>query len=332
MDVLKQRATSARSSKASHPRAEQQPAMTLYKAVEDFKKTKLEVEPSRSIRSRYRMAINHFLMNNKHGDIVLEFATLKHRIVEMRGVCKLSPDTMQKVLYKVSIICQYFVDNGWIERNPVQVIGIPKNKQEFDDTDIDDENVVIFKAKEVQDMTRWLRERSYPRVADLIEVLFMTGLRPIEALRMRWEHWDGNTFKIYGKRVKGNKTGVRYLPLYDDAGKEVSPGLLDKLNELRKDEEINEGFVFPWRSLSNIQRIVKQCRMALNLGPKLTLKALRPTANWVFREQLRWTREFRCEYLGHSVAVNKRHYDRRRTPEEVVRSASTRSISGSSGA
>ena len=312
----------------SHPELiivddEVQTVKTLYAAIADFTESKLTPSMPRSIRSRYKCAISHFLLSPRHGDMPMQFNAIRKRIEQRLRAYKGADSVREKLLYKLSKIMQYFVSCGYLNRNPMEVIDIDPAEREDENEDID-RDVAVYSLKEVEQMITWLRDHDYPRHADAVELMFLLGLRPVEPLRARAEHWDGQCLTVYGKKVKGNKSGKRILPILDSRGQEIRPGVMPLLTRLLDNAHLYGGYLFPWRSTSSIQPLHKTCREDLGIVDGRTLKTLRSTANWYFREHLRWTKSFRCEFLGHSERVNRKHYDRRRTPAEMVTFAEER--------
>lgn len=283
--------------------------VTLYDALKEFKDAKFS-DFSRSIQSRYRMAFGHFLLDEKRGNLPMDFDAIKQRIIEKKNLCTLDETTKQKVLYKLSAFLDYCVASQWLSANPMKAIGIAKVEREGDTR--------IWEQKELDRITGWLCSEGYKLNALQVRFMALTGLRISETLKLRWEHFNDRSFLVHGKRTSANRSGRRYFPFLDSNEREAVPGLLGLLGELRQYEKVHKGYVFPWRSAAAVQRIFKRCIVTLRLDDGRSIHNLRKTAIWYWREELGWNVELRSEAAGHSVDVQMKHYARRRDDRELA--------------
>lgn len=324
MPLLKQRALEWEHPEIRQVTAEPKKIITLEQAIAEFNAAKDIKEKRADIQSRYRNAVYHFLLQPPHyGDIPLQTDLLRNRILELKPKCALAASTREKVMYRLNEYCEYWYQCQYIERNPLSQIGIPK-----DDADDDAEPMPPDLFKQYHS---WLIENGFATVADFIQIVYAMGLRPSEALKMRWEDYHGTTFKVHGKSVRGNKSGIRHFALFNSSGEEIAVGIpsilppLTQILETIKSRAGNgDGYLFPWRSLSKVQPTITACRKALKADPKYTLRSLRTGAVLTFRDVYKWGISFRCLQLGHSEAVHIKHYERkRRKAEEIVAAADT---------
>lgn len=293
----------------------------LSQAIAEFNAAKQIEKKGKTTVSRYRIVAEKLFIGDI-GDMPLDATALRKRIITLKGKLDVAGSYMQKLLYKAREYCEYWVHCGYISSNPIDAIGIPPLLTEEDILPMPPE---IFKKF----YDRLIKKDEHV-LADYIQMVYAMGMRPSEALSITWEDVTDSTIKIKGKRVRGNRSGIRYYAYKDAEGKETTPGIPEKLHPLVKTLERikkrtgGKGFLFPWRTLSKIQGKIRDVRKELDVDPNYTLKSLRSGAVLIFRDVYKWGVEFRCLQLGHNVAVHIKHYEKKRTkPGEIVEAATT---------
>lgn len=293
----------------------------LSQAIAEFNAARAIERKGKATVSRYRVVAEKLLIGDV-GDMVLESTALRKRIITLKAKIDVADSYMQKLLYKAREYCEYWVQCGYLSSNPIDAIGIPPLLTEHDVMPMPPAVFRLF-------YDRLMAKGEYA-IADYIQLVYAMGMRPSEALSLKWEDVTDSTIKIKGKRVRGNRSGIRYYAYKDAEGRETTPGIPDVLHPLTKTlESIRRrtggvGYLFPWRTLPSVQGKVRDVRQELDVDPNYTLKSLRSGAVLVFRDVYKWGVEFRCLQLGHNVAVHIKHYEKKRTrPGEIVEAATT---------
>lgn len=311
-----------------HPELRQEPTeaptrLMLSAAIEEFNHAKGVHSKSKAIQSRYRNAVEHLLIGSK-GDLVLESTTLRKRIITLKeeAEAKVNINYLKKLMYKVREMCEYWEQCGYVERNPINAIGIPNQVHEDDVQPMEQETF-----RRIVELAT--RQHHHTFVEYLMLMLGM-GLRASEAVGLTWDDWNGQTLRVHGKRVRGNRTGVRFYAVFDTHGRATTPGLpgtlwpLEETLDRIRQRTGGKGKFFPEKTIANYQRMLLHLREELDLPPHNTLRSLRSGAVLIMRDVYKWGVEFRCLQLGHSVAVHIRHYEkRRRRSEESAEAAVT---------
>lgn len=113
-------------------------------------------------------------------------------------------DTIQKLLGVVSGIFRHAVLNDLVDYNPVREVSKPKKDQKSAPWP--------YSPSEVEAIRAVLK----PRDATLVSVLAYMGLRPAEALRLRWDDLHEQTATIRDRKRSRTRPGLILPPLAQD--------------------------------------------------------------------------------------------------------------------
>lgn len=113
-------------------------------------------------------------------------------------------DTVQKLLGVVSGIFKYAVLNDLVDYNPVREVAKPKKDQKAAPWP--------YSPSEIESIRSVLGDRD----ATLVSVLGYMGLRPAEALRLRWDDVHEQTATIKDKKRARTRPGLILPPVAQD--------------------------------------------------------------------------------------------------------------------
>lgn len=122
-------------------------------------------------------------------------------VLEQRGV---SAPTLKKTMTMLSGMFTYAVLIGEIQYNPLREVPKPKEGQRLAPTPLAPHDVEA------------LRSVLSPRDATLVSVLGYMGLRPGEAMRLRWEDVNENTVRVRDTKRNRERPGLLLPPVAND--------------------------------------------------------------------------------------------------------------------
>jgi integrase len=160
--------------------------------------------------------------------------------------------------------------------------------------------------------------------------MYAMGLRMRESVSLSWSDYHETYWIIRGKRTKRNRNGFRPFALVDAEGRETVPGILEIVERLkgladRRGEE-KRVKVFRWRNEYDVNSWFLPLLRRLGLRPAQgggrSVKTVRASAIYQWEHVLRWPKELRAMFGGHSEEVQERYYLTDYRPEELIAAAS----------
>jgi integrase len=292
------------------------------------------------MQRRYKGAYRYFLMTEEDGDIPLSYEALVERIIANRQRCSLAPETRQKYLQGVGFILRYWIERGWLTRNPLTATGATPTLD-------DEEDNRIFEPAEVRKIEKQFHTVGQPLMALLVRWIALTGMRIGEVCKLHWSDFHQvkghlSHFVIHGKRVKrishqsrDREKGwardpklrggrLRNFPLTDAKGHESIPGIAALVDQLKEYEHLHGGWVFPWRSRSEMYRSMIECLEALHIRDGRSFHTLRKTAIWYWEHRLNLPKDLRGDLAGHDADTARTHYRRNQLPATDLQEQLTR--------
>lgn len=165
----------------------------------------------------------------------------------------ISPDTGKRLLTRINACCRWAVESGIIERNPFEgmasKVKLAKSGQN-EDFDIDP----FSKEEQEAILSAYADHPTHKRYYHFIQFLLLTGVRPSEAIGLKWKHISRNQIPITESVVY-----CQGKPLPKDSTKTgrgrtfpINEQLKQLLDEIRPENISPETYLF---SLKNNQPI-----------------------------------------------------------------------------
>jgi integrase len=194
-------------------------ALTLGEAARQWLRDREEPERglSRKTLYGYQRFVDQLLAVASADQLVADMRARDCRLIlrAMRDAFSLSPGSMRGRHVAFGMMFRWLVRDEVLTRNPVDSLEAPKVEkqrkpaltvEEFQALAMDLENAVEAATDERV-------ERGYQAVRDQVEVLWLSGMRSIESIRLEWEdvNLEAMTWTIRSPRNKG---GEKALPIH----------------------------------------------------------------------------------------------------------------------
>lgn len=141
-------------------------------------------------------------------------ATLR-QFLNKREDSGVSPSTLKKDLGGLTMVFKFFIREGVTLSNPCEAIRLRARPQRHPAmTEQEYQELTAELEREVEDSSTPENRREAHDLLDLAEVLWYSGLRFIEATRLRWEDIDLNQ-RSWTIRSPENKGGEQTLPFHE---------------------------------------------------------------------------------------------------------------------
>ena len=205
---------------------------------------------------------------------------------------KVADATMHNYIRYVKILFDYLVEEDYLFKSPVKKKLIPKVKRN---------NIVIFDRSDLEDILNIAKERD-PIYYNCLMMLLLTGLRPIDLLKLKISDFDFDRRQI---NVKISKTSKEIkFPIFDELEIFIKNNMeIEFSND--KDENVFKGY--------NVEIVSKRFRrikkvLSINERFVITLKTFRKTFATGMAEKGLSIQEV-ANLLGHdSTTTTERYY------------------------
>ena len=179
--------------------------------------------------------------------------------------------------------------------------------------------------------------------AILIELVYLVGLRPSEALRARWEDVTPSGWVIWGKasptragenersrtdyrdprKTRDDHARKRTIPLRRTSERPELQAWYDRigdlLNELREYADHHDGWLFGIRYTQVANRGLADGLQGAGIERRgRTFRRLRHSCRWLMEERLRLDSQTIADLLGHSEIVSLRDYRTAPDPDTIA--------------
>lgn len=297
---------------------------TIQAAREAFEKAKRKSLSKLAFRD-IRQAMAHLFPDDE--PIELDVETIERSLIESMEQTDLAQSTLRKHLIQIKRICRYAMDRGWLDANPVELVGVPREPKKVD--------VDVWSRDEVEQIVEWMRSHCKSPMAEwyalLVEWQSLTAMRPGETLKMRRRHVEAHAL-----RIPKTKTGkARTLPIggtedeleaiaakqpkrieWQESMRRILSELVRLYDEHHAEMSGRRGInwprhhLWPMRNLDKFRRQFGKCKEDLDLRDG-RLYDLRATAEdyWVW--ELGFGMRTICAYAGHSPSVYYAYYEAR---------------------
>lgn len=203
-------------------------------------------------------------------------------------------NTIRKHLQCLRMMFDYAHERAWIERNPITSLMIPDEiKQAPNPLTITDLRRICEQI--VTESNRSERYHAYPRVANELMLMGLTGLRPFEFLALDWTCFTDKFIEV--RKAKGNRP--RRIAI------DLIPNLRETLQSLMQYKSGTT--VSVWKNTQNYNDLLKRICKELNI-PARTLYNLRDTALNYWRDELKLNADVRSYMGGNNMQTQKDHY------------------------
>ncbi len=205
---------------------------------------------------------------------------------------KVADATMHNYIRYVKILFNYLVEEDYLFKSPVKKKLIPKVKRN---------NIVIFDRSDLEAILNIAKERD-PIYYNCLMMLLLTGLRPIDLLKLKISDFDFDRRQI---NVKISKTSKEIkFPIFDELEIFIKNNMeIEFSND--KDENVFKGY--------NVEIVSKRFRrikkvLSINERFVITLKTFRKTFATGMAEKGLSIQEV-ANLLGHdSTTTTERYY------------------------
>jgi integrase len=279
--------------------------VTLFQAIKEFKEARF-MDYSVHVKVVYRRTFNYFFSK----DMVLDYEQMLQFIIKKNSDSTLKTSTRKKYLVQIRRFFEFCVERKYLEKNPVDIIGIPKVPKKS--------SKLIFEKEEIKKIVDFFLEKEHMKEYGLLfKFLSQTGLRIGEALTLSWEDVSDLGFRIHGK---GDVD--RYFPIINPEDDSILfPEVKEILNELRA---INRDKVFHWKFPAqpqfHLNEAMKKLKIAKMInGLSRSIHTFRSTAEFWWENELMLPFDVICDLAGHSMAVREGHYRKERSMKEIAK-------------
>lgn len=278
---------------------------TLFEAIREFKNARFK-DYTINVKIVYRRTFNYFFLN----DMVLDYEKILQHVISKNSESKLKPSTRKKYLIQLRRFFEFCIERQFIEKNPVDIIGIPKVPKKV--------SKLIFERNEIEAIVNYFTSK--PHMVEyglLFRLLSLTGLRIGEALSLRWEDINNHGFRIHGKG-----DNERYFPIINPEDNSI---LFPEVGELiKKLISFNKDKVFRWNSPAQPQFHLNDAMKKLDIpkminGQSRSIHTFRATAEYWWENELMLPFDVICDLAGHSMAVREGHYRKERGLKELAK-------------
>jgi integrase len=234
--------------------AESRPtALTLSRALEVYHAGEGGVRKPKTLsadREAVRRIVGHYgevYLHEITEEMLYEFRTHLLRVG--------SPFTAAKCFRHLSILMNWAVRKGHLERNPVTTsvkVSPPRSVP------------ISFTDHELAAVFDWLEEQGDRPMADQLRFLLLTGFRSNESCQLTWDAVDLKTGQIRHKNEKANR---------------IEPFPVDRALEalIRAQDRAYGPYVFKYRHNSTLSHRMKAAVRALQLNPRYNVHTLKKT-------------------------------------------------------
>lgn len=283
-------------------------------------------------------------------DEMLEHIVARN-LAAMNG--SLRDSTREKYLQYLRMFFDWCVKEELIVENPVR-----DDNVEFPER-LEKDEVLVWEKREMEAFIKYFDTLAETSVheeqvenAKLFSIAFrlfyLTAMRPVEMIRLRWPDITPSSIRIDGKRFRESKPKVRYFPLrvtkvkHKATRKTRIEMWLEEIRTVLKELERWKGKwgsrVFPWSNQNKFGKAFRDAKehlvatKALILGPNDTraVREFRHTAINVWEEELELEWLTTCDLAGHNPAQRLRYY-RLRTSERRIIAKVTRDVQRARG-
>ena len=120
----------------------------------------------------------------------------------------LAPGTIRKVVALLQGVLQRAVEWGRIQQNPARLVRKPTTKRRRD--------VTALSPRTVESIRDYMLRKGRRRDATLVSLLAYAGVRPGEALALRWADIGERTVSVYASKTRSERTVRLVAPLAAD--------------------------------------------------------------------------------------------------------------------
>ena len=120
----------------------------------------------------------------------------------------LAPGTIRKVVALLQGVLQRAVEWGRIQQNPARLVRKPTTKRRRD--------VTALSPRTVESIRDYMLRKGRRRDATLVSLLAYAGVRPGEALALRWADIGERTVSVYASKTRSEHTARLVAPLAAD--------------------------------------------------------------------------------------------------------------------
>lgn len=280
-------------------------SITLFEAMREFKNARFQ-DYTENVIVVYRRTFNYFFK----ADMELEYEKMLQHIMHVNNTSELKVSTRKKYLVQLRRFFNFCKERGFIEKNPIDVIGVPKLPKK--------NKKLIFKRKEINKLIKHFMDNpNLHEYGYLIKFLSQTGLRIGEALSLTWKDVDDNGFVVHGKGSID-----RYFPLVNPDNNDVIFPEVKEILEIMAKYQYEK--VFRWRFPSKPQYHLNMAMEKLDIpknidGQSRSLHTFRSTAEYWWENELMLPFDVICDLAGHSMAVREGHYRKERGLKELAK-------------
>jgi len=167
----------------------------------------------------YRTSLSRFVASQPRRRLLRDVRPahiIRH--LEQRQAAGAAPTTLRHALTHISMLFRWHCRMGHAGRNPAEAVEAPRGKP-TPVGEIGEREFWRLHAAALADIDGALTDsgrRTREAVAALLELLWWTGLRSIEAIRLRWDDVDLER-AVMVVRSPEKKGGVRAVPLHPKA-------------------------------------------------------------------------------------------------------------------
>lgn len=302
--------------KGDEPAAPSQRVKGVKELIRLYRETRFPMKAS-SAKVRLRSAFAHYFPDAAP-DQPLNVTSLVAYISARKGKVPVQTSTNRRLLERLRELFDFGIEIGAIDRNPVTIARIPKEVRKkvrhFTNEEIIRIYLFFLDRDEIDRREGSLRhDYSHTPYAYYWLFLYLTGVRPSEALRCEWSHVTATGIRILeskrgaeedletGKMIR---TSERWIPL-------TSPPFepLLAVLELLRLETGGEGRIFPWWSVTGgPSKALHKALKAIGADDGRQQRHFRPSAATRWREEFGLSKELISDLLGNTVRIQEQHY------------------------
>lgn len=273
---------------------------TILELVQRFKSDKMTKLHPNTI-AHYNMIFKEFFDKNYSlSDVV----GIRDRILTVRSSLKLADNTIRKRFVRLKSLFKFGIELEWMTKNPIVSGMVPTYKKR---------KVVIATNEEIQILINHFNSINNFKMAYLIEVASLTGMRMQELLDIRWNDIRAQDLVIHGKGSRERNFPINAFPR------------LNEIFNILKAKGLESPF--PWKAQQVPARRLKEAIAKIKAQSEASgdLKDLSHISMHVIRKSTvnLWKKkgisfEYRNKVMGHSREIEKDHYLLDPELEEIV--------------
>lgn len=271
--------------------------VTIFELRDEYKQVRGSDIPANSLVIFDQMFREYFPAN-----IEVTYEVVYWHLVEALKRSTMQQSTRRKRLQQLRKMLRFAIERGYLEKNPVDTIGIPKLPKKAENK--------IYSHQEVDAIiAHFFAREDMRQYALLFRFLSLSAMRIGEALKLRWSDVDETSIRIDGKGERR-----RNFPLA------VFPAVRACLDDLRQFANANRGYVFRWRYASQPQWHLKRAKMRLGVpvDDGRSIHTFRATAEHWMKTEMLIPAETVCKLAGHSLAIHMRDYHATPSADELA--------------